>query len=1201
MISSKPSFGARFTDVSALGEGSFARVFRARDASLGHVVALKVLNEETQEALQALKQEFRMLRTVSHPHVVRYHELFADGSSWFYSMDWVNGAPLDSSPTCSMPASIELLRQVADGLKAIHDAGATHGDIKPDNVLVTAEGATCIVDFGLARPQLSSTPELESVGGTLAYVAPEVLSGSVSPASDWYSFAVLAYELIAGELPWPAPATHNPWARTRPSRPDAWLENDALWSAIQALLEPNPSRRSPAINALLAALGVKLRSTPGTDSAPTPLLGRTSELNKLREHLELARRGATRVVDVRGPSGIGKSRLIRELLATEGLGTQVIAFHSRCHTAERVAFNALDELVDQIGRLLLSEEPLVDPSAVAPVEVLAAMATLFPALARGLGVTRHANLTVDVQQLRALGIQGLRAFFAELSKRFLPVLVLDDVQWADRDSGRVLSDILAPSCPRMLVVLSYRFPDAEGSAFMDALECDVPRDVIDIGPIETHFVRECVRGHFSDIDSAVEDQLLRQFDGSPFLLDQFLRSQPEGGEGPRVAASTKEILSRRFSGLGEDERRALEIASVAARPFPEVAIYDAGAPQVTRVVLQHLADRGLIRLLPSEGCLEVAPYHDRVREAVIADIPMDHLKAVHLDLACALERQASTTPGRSWHESIFVHYAGAGRPVQAADQAEAAARESSESLSFDRAASFLQEALRLDGDPGRSARRGHALGRAFIDDGRGFDGARAYQAAATLYPSLTPEECSSLTERSELLSLAAEQLVRSGRLLEGKELFSELLADVGVKMPTSSRAAMRQAVSGRLRFFLSRVKPVAREQCDVSSEVTDRLDLLWRGSNTFGLTDFPLSHALGTTHLIDALKHGDRWTVARSLGVEAAFEAAIGTNYLRKRASRLLDLADGLLEPGDDIYWRENARAFRGITLWNQGEWKASAGLCESYASTIRRKCRGRDWEAGVGLLHAYAARAYLGDLKHLGEVMPEALRDANARGDRFAANFYRLGEQMLYLLAQDRPDETRAHIAAAKDSWPDVPYHLHLYHYVIIETYLRLYERDFSGAWQFIQEQWPVLEAAQFLSVEIGRVGFHHLRGRVAAWQYAQIDSTVTSDPTRARRDALKALVKSRRTVLRSNLAPAVAYGAHLLSLEGGLKGQRDRAGAQSQVAAKAYQRANMRLYGACADMAFDPDNADAAGVFEAEGVVRPELLHGVLWGPVT
>jgi serine/threonine protein kinase len=225
-------------------------VYEAYDRKRGELVALKTMRRADPSALARFKQEFRSLADITHPNLVNLYELFAVDDRWFFTMELVEGSdflsyvrsrPLSDVPgpaTATRPPCNgddgepeppeadwrrptrsftldevrlrDALRQLAEGVEALHHAGKLHRDIKPTNVLVTPEGRVVLLDFGL-------TADLEASGrhrtvdrqvvGTVAHMSPEQAAGlSIAPASDWYSVGVMLYEALTGRLPFVGPA-----------------------------------------------------------------------------------------------------------------------------------------------------------------------------------------------------------------------------------------------------------------------------------------------------------------------------------------------------------------------------------------------------------------------------------------------------------------------------------------------------------------------------------------------------------------------------------------------------------------------------------------------------------------------------------------------------------------------------------------------------------------------------------------------------------------------------------------------------------------------------------------------------------------------------------------------------------------------------------------------------------------------------------
>jgi serine/threonine protein kinase len=161
--------GGRIEVLHRLGSGAMGVVYEARDR--GSHVAVKALHNLNPDQLYRLKKEFRFLSRVTHPNVIVVHELFAEQNLWFFSMEVVHGVPLDRYWALQLAAAApdapgrpcaaadiallrDLLRQIIEGVAAIHDVGLLHRDLKPTNVMVEHPGRIVILDFGLVSDQL---------------------------------------------------------------------------------------------------------------------------------------------------------------------------------------------------------------------------------------------------------------------------------------------------------------------------------------------------------------------------------------------------------------------------------------------------------------------------------------------------------------------------------------------------------------------------------------------------------------------------------------------------------------------------------------------------------------------------------------------------------------------------------------------------------------------------------------------------------------------------------------------------------------------------------------------------------------------------------------------------------------------------------------------------------------------------------------
>jgi len=192
-----------------LGEGGMGIVYKAQDTKLDRIVALKFLPKHLlcdQEAKNRFEQEAKAASALNHPNITTIYEIDEKEGECFIAMEYIEGKSLKEllkEKSFSLKEVLEIAIQTGEGLNAAHKKGIVHRDIKSDNIMLTNEGLAKIMDFGLAK--LKGATKLTTMGltlGTLAYMSPEQAQGiEVDYRSDIFSFGVVLYEMITGQLP----------------------------------------------------------------------------------------------------------------------------------------------------------------------------------------------------------------------------------------------------------------------------------------------------------------------------------------------------------------------------------------------------------------------------------------------------------------------------------------------------------------------------------------------------------------------------------------------------------------------------------------------------------------------------------------------------------------------------------------------------------------------------------------------------------------------------------------------------------------------------------------------------------------------------------------------------------------------------------------------------------------------------------------
>ena len=286
LINAGDVFG-QYRLIQKVGEGGMGVVYRAHDTKLARDVALKFMLHASGlkgEQGDRLRREARALAALNHPGILTIHDIQdADGIP-FLVLEWVDGGALsDASWQRPLPTA-EFLRvalPVADALGAAHDQGIVHRDVKPANVLVGEDGRVKLADFGLAklRDVERDVTRTGAVQGTIAYMSPEQAGGSeVGPASDIFSFGVLAYKLLTGGLPFTGEAAGAVIAAIVSGRHIPLLDVRAdlpaeLGSVVERCLAIVPSARFQSGRELAAALRRALPAGGSTSGATPPVPG----------------------------------------------------------------------------------------------------------------------------------------------------------------------------------------------------------------------------------------------------------------------------------------------------------------------------------------------------------------------------------------------------------------------------------------------------------------------------------------------------------------------------------------------------------------------------------------------------------------------------------------------------------------------------------------------------------------------------------------------------------------------------------------------------------------------------------------------------------------------------------------------------------------------------------------------------------------
>ncbi|WP_397381468.1 protein kinase [Prosthecobacter sp.] len=648
-------------------------------------------------------------------------------------------------PQAQRLPDIERVRRVfsgiAAGVAALHRHGKLHRDLKPANVVVGADDRVKLLDFGLVAvigvPHapfaqggggLSSTQSSVTsqgmITGTLAYMSPEQSEAApLTMASDWYSVGVMLYEVLTGHVPFHDTGEHFLLYKRGLSPPRASIVRPGvpqdLCELCTALLQTLPADR-PSTEQILAALPCAATAAAAASAAwlgAPPFIGRELEFKRLEEAWQQTRLGQAITQHLHGPSGTGKSTLIRQFLgALRSNNPAPVILSGRCYEQESVPFKALDTVVDALSLHLLSL-PETEILPLLPAHA-GSLTRLFPVLKRvpaleSLGQAQADLPGQDLRDLQRQAFTALGEILRRIGRTTGLVIWVDDLQWGDVDSAHLLSELAhAQVASSMLLLLTYRSEYIGQSACLRALDEVTPTttgsirridtdeespESIALKPLAEAQTTALVHALLTHPNAETTTWVVRESRGIPFFVYELARHVTSAG--PDLTLSSElnldAVLWQRISGtLSDDALGLLQMVALAGEPVAlGIAQRAAGLKALPPQIITHLRAAQLLRTSGPGLDDDVECYHDRVRETVTANLDALALRSRSCCLADALHIAGAKA------ERLAPHYLAAQRHDEAAAAYAQAADEALAALAFNRAEAHYQKAIAYSADP----------------------------------------------------------------------------------------------------------------------------------------------------------------------------------------------------------------------------------------------------------------------------------------------------------------------------------------------------------------------------------------------------------------------------------------------------------------------------------------------------------------------
>jgi serine/threonine protein kinase len=1211
---------SRYEVRRCLGQGGMGVVYEALDRDSGQLVAVKTLIHSTPAALYLFKQEFRTLADVSHPNLVRLHELvMTDPDHVFFAMELVRGTdflthvlrpgfaqissrPLpprsvDETQVClaeaaapaattqdpseiqartpqvgqrPSPAELErlrpALRQLVEGVAALHAAHKLHRDIKPSNVLVTQEGRIVLLDFGVAT-EFSEVVDDEmheehEVAGTARYMAPEQAFDKAAPACDWYSVGVMLYEALVGHAPFIGPTVDvltmkNSIDPLPPSVCVSGVPSD-LDALCVALLHREPAMR-PDGKEILRRLGAAeassarlpaAASTTGEFGRHVRFAGRELQFQALRDAFHDTLSGRNVTVRVSGRSGMGKSTLVNRFLDELVEQGSAVVLRGRAYEREAVPYKAFDSVIDSFSRYLmcLSDEDL---SVVLPRDAWA-LACLFPVLRRvpAIGALRQQPIS-EPHRMRRRAFLALRALFSSLARRRPIVLFVDDAQWGDTDSALLWLELVRPpQPPPLLLAMTYRDEDARTSPFLSELRAHWPEQAdmrdLAVGPLAHEDARRLALRLLGPglLTRSVADAIARESAGNPFLVEELAYSVSAGGGSMGSATlglasvTLDQMVGERLASLPHEARRMLEIVALSGRPVASSIAARAAGMDAWDETISLLRTRRFLRVGLRNGQEALEAVHARIGETIVGLLPPVTVREHHARLVGALETMADVDV-----EALATHLLGAGETTRAAQFAERAAELAAAKFAFDEAARLLRLAIATH--PASSvegSRLRKRLGEVLEWAGKSAEAGLVYLEAAEGAPT---------GQKFELQRAAAEQLYASGRAGEATRVLQQVLAAVGIRTPRTGWFALFWLFAYRLWLRVRGLRFREREASEVSAEDRLRIDALYSATLGLSLVDYMRCIAMRTYLLIESLRVGDRLQIARAAAAVANDLAADGPETNTERA--LWDIARRLAEKENTPAAKMAVRVMMGAGLWLRGRWSDAREAVVPIASMVTN----RRFALQSAVMYTLYSLYFIGEIAELTQRYNRLVADADESGNAFmSANLRAIAAAPVWLAADD-PERARRELGEVA-KWKERGFAMQ-WRMCIFGTDVDLYVGDGAGAYERVKGLSRAARKNFYVFIHYVRAMTAYAHGRAGI---ASMDGM----PARLHRNRLAEVRRLQRRLERERMAWTDCLATILRAGWACASGQREAAAAALRSAIDRAEATQMPLHAAAA-----------------------------------
>ncbi|KAL0481436.1 hybrid signal transduction histidine kinase K [Acrasis kona] len=541
----------------------------------GTKVIVKTLSPDSAKSRRAesLRREFDLVQHIldsgRHENIIRLLLFLKKGEDVAILMEDNDCRSLLSAIPSSgftIPLFLNYAIKIVKGIQSIHDAGVIHKDIKPSNMILRSDGEISQIDFGCATRLQEETEQgapntIQRIHGTLAYISPEQtgrVNRTIDYRSDFYSLGITFYQMLTGSVPFPAmdmvSVIHAHIASQAPPLPTSIPQ--VIRDIVFKLLEKDADERYQSCRGLLYDLETCLNKLkPNTNhvepfavgtrdyvekfSMPKKLYGREVQTKQLIDLFEqVCSTGKMQVIFVSGYSGIGKSSLIREIQKTVQLHNGHFITGKFDQFERNIAYSAISDALQSLIKQIIDNnvhinwkeklDNVLDP------KFSQLLIDLIPSLKDIIG-PQQPPPKMSATETKNVLMNLFGNLIISMTGPEMPlVLLLDDIQWSDRESLHLIRILLEHIESHTLLIISYRdneiTPDHIVVPTLKYIRDKVNVVDITLGPLHIDqvglWIKDAIQNeHATDLSNIVYEKT----NGNPFFVKLFVESLVQDG------------------------------------------------------------------------------------------------------------------------------------------------------------------------------------------------------------------------------------------------------------------------------------------------------------------------------------------------------------------------------------------------------------------------------------------------------------------------------------------------------------------------------------------------------------------------------------------------------------------------------------------------------------------------------------------------